>query len=169
MKRKLNKYLSSLTEKELIQQIKILYDKFDIVKKYYDLELSEDSQEILEEFKSKIRKEYFPSRGFGSGRSGASRKVISEFKKISIHKKDVVELLLYRTEMMLEYTKEYGDIDEAFYNSLESSFIEACKLIKKESLNTQFRSYCQELISSSSSFGWGVYDSLKYAYKEYVE
>ena len=35
---------------------------------------------------------------------------------------------------MLKFTMTYGDIDEAFYNSLTRSFDEACKLTKKEKL-----------------------------------
>ena len=91
-----------------------------------------------------------------------------EFKKISVHKKDVIELLLYRTEMMIEFSKEYGDMNESYYNSLETGFTEACKLIREERLKHSFNEYCQKLIDLSYNFGWGVYDSLKYAYEGYV-
>ncbi len=169
MKSELNKYLKTLSKEELIKEVKKLYDKISGVKEFYKIDLSSDTSKIVQEYKEKIKKEYFPKRGYGKARSGVSRKVISDFKKISIHKKDVVELLLYRTEMMLEFTSEYGDIDEPFYNSLESSFAEACKLIHKEQLQKYYRKYCQELVSKAYSFGWGVYDSLKYDYQEYVE
>lgn len=168
MKKELNKYLASLSEKELIQEVKKLYDKFEPVRQYYAMELSADSEKVLADFKARIKKEYFPNRGFGRASSSASRKVVSDFKKIAVHKKDVVELLLYRTEMMIDFTAAYGDIDEAFYNSLGSGFAEACKLIKREKLETYFRPLCQELISKSYDFGWGVYDELKGTYREYL-
>lgn len=168
MKKELNKYLNSLSEKELIQELKKLYDKFEPIRQYYAMELSDDSEKVLAEFKARIKKEYFPNRGFGRASSKASRKVVTDFKKIAVHKKDVVDLLLYRTEMMIEFTAAYGDIDEAFYNSLSSGFAEACKLIKREKLETHFSVYCQELISQCYNFGWGVYDDLKGAYQEYL-
>jgi len=114
MKKELNKYLSSLSEKELIKEVKKLYDKFGDVKKYYEMELGDNSEKILAEYKAKIKKEYFPTRGYGRARNSVSRKVVLDFKKIAIHQKDVVELLLYRVEMMLKFTNAYGDIDEPF-------------------------------------------------------
>lgn len=167
MKKELNKYLKTLTDKELIAEIKKLYDKFESVKKYYQLELGDDSGKVLSEYKAKIKKEYFPNRGYGYARSSVSRKVITEFKKISIHSKDLIELMLYRTEMMLEFTNTYGDMDESFYNSLWKSFEQACKLIKKEKLELYFKEYCEELVGKSNYLGWGVSDSMNYMYEEY--
>lgn len=165
MKREFNKYLKSLGKEELIKELQKLYGKFDSVQQYYKLELSEDSEAVLAEFKAKIKKEYFPTRGYGAARNNVSRKVIIEFKKISVHPKDVVELLLYRVEKMLEFTLTYGDIDEPFYNSLISSFEQACELIEKEQLQTYYKIYCQELIGQSTNFGWGVYEELNYYYE----
>lgn len=160
MKREFNKYLKTLTKKELVAELQKLYTKFDPVRQFYQLELSDNSEAVLAEFKAKINKEYFPLRGYGAGRSSVSRKVISEFKKISIHSKDVVELLLYRVERMLDFSIAYGDMEEAFYNSLVSSFSEACKLIKKEILESDYKEHCRKLIGLSNNLGWGVYDDL---------
>ena len=169
MKKELNKYLDSLSEKELIQEVKKLYDKFEVVRQHYEMELGNDSGKLLADFKDRIKKEYFPSRGFGHARSSVSRKIISDFKKIAVHKKDVVELLLYRVEMMIDFTSEYGDIDEPFYNSLGSGFAEACKLIRKEKLEPYFKIYCRKLVERCDNFGWGVYDDLDHTYREYLE
>ena len=159
--------MKTLTEKELIKEVKKLYDKFDSVKKYYELELGNNSEKVLAGFKLRIKKEYFPNRGYGHGRSSVSRKVITDFKKISIHPKDLIELILYRTEMMLDFTNAYGDINESFYNTLEGSFEQACKLIKKEKLEGYFKKYCEELVGKSKHLGWGVSDSMNYMYEEY--
>jgi hypothetical protein len=169
MKREFNKYLKSLSEKELVKELQKVYSKFEPVRKYYQLELSDNSEAILSEFKAKIKKEYFPSRGYGRARNSVSRKVITDFKKISVHKKDLVELLLYRAEMMLEFTSNYGDIDQPFYNSLGSSFEEACKLIKKEKLETHYKIYCRELVGKSYNFGWGIYYDLAYSFEQNFE
>lgn len=167
IKLELNKYLKDLNKQELEAEVKKLYTKFSNVKQYYEMELAQDTTAILEEFKAQIQKEYFPKRGYGKARSGVSRKVINDFKKISVFKSDVIELILFRVEMMIKFTDSYGDMDEPFYNSLDSSFEEACKLIKAEKLEAQFKVYCQELINSTHYFGWGVQDGLEYTFEKY--
>ncbi len=166
MQRDLNKYLDSLSEKELKQEVKKLVKKFDSVKKYYQLELGNDSEKILSEFKAKIKKEYFPSRGYGKASSRESQKVITAFKKISVHQKDLITLMLYRTEMMLDFTLEYGDINDSFYNSLITSFEKSCRLIKKEVLQVYFKEPCQELISKTYPIGWGVGSEMKIIFND---
>ena len=169
MKRELKKYLNSLEEKELINEIVKLYDKFKPVKQYYELELGNDSSKLLDEFKEKIRKEYLPTRGFGRARSSIARKIVADFRKISIHSKDLVDLMLFRTEIMIEFSETFGDIDEQFYSSLESSFEQACKIIRKEKLESHVKIYCQELVSRTRDFGWGVFDQLSHILEEYIE
>jgi len=167
IKSELNKYLKELNRTELEVEIKKLYTKFGEVKKYYEIELSQDTSKVLNEFKNRIRKEYFPSRGNGRASNKESRKVISEFKKISIFQKDVIELILCRVETMIEFTKTYGDIDEPFYNSLESSYNEACKLILNEKLEKEYKGDCRRLMNETYHFGWGLYDGLKYSYNNF--
>lgn len=167
MKRELTKYLNTLDQKELIKEIKKLYDKFEPVQQYYELELSDNSKKVLEEFKEKIKKEYFPKRGFPKARNNVSRKIVNDFKKIAVHKKDIVELWLYRTKMMIEFTQEFGDIDEPFYNSLSSGFEQACKIIRKEQLQPYYRSSCQDLVSQTYNIGWGLSFEMKDIYQRY--
>jgi len=35
-------------------------------------------------------------------------------------------------------------------------------------LENHFRHYCQELVSKTYNFGWGVYSNMKYYYEEFV-
>lgn len=167
IKTELNKYLKELDRAELEKEVKKLYSKFADVKKYYELELGQDTSKVLKEFKDKIRKEYFPKRGFGRASNKESRRVITEFKKISIFQKDVVELLLCRVETMIEFTSSFGDIDEPFYNSIQSSFNEACKLIKSEKLELEYCGECRRLMNETHDIGWGLYDDLKYSYDSF--
>ena len=165
----LSKYLKSLDREDLEKEVKTLYTKFKEVKQYYEMELSGDTSRILTEYKERITKEYFPKRGFGQARSGVSRKVINDFKKVSIIKKDVIELILHRVEMMISYTDAYGDMNESFYNTLVRSFDEACQLVQQERLEDIFKEDCIRLMDAASSFGWGVYDGMHYTYEAYFE
>jgi hypothetical protein len=168
IKRDLNKYLDSLDKKALQAEIKKLYSRLPSVKQYYELELSGDTTAKVEQVKAKIKDEYFPSRGFGKARNAVSKKYISEFRRISVFKKDIIDLLLYRCEMMIDFTLAYGDIDEPFYNSLATSYQDACKLIRKEKLVDEYQPYCEELMHKVSDLGWGIYDDLHYIYSEYI-
>jgi len=165
-KKDLSKYLKQSSKADLEKEVKKLYDKFSEVKKYYEMEFTEDTTKIVKEYKKKLYKEYFTSRGApGKGSSNASRKVITDFKKIAIFQKDVIDLLLYRVEIMLEYA-DYGDLNEAFYNSLTRSFDEACQLIANERLEEAFKDNCERLLQASYSVGWGVYDAMSYSYDQ---
>ena len=168
MKREFTKYIKSLDKEALYKELQKLYSKIPEVKKYYEMELSPNTQKIVEQYKKKLKNEYFPSRGYGKARSGASRKIVTDFKKISVHNADLIDLWLYRTEMMVEFTMAYGDIDEAFYNSLASGFDAACILIQKNKLEKQYHIYCQEIMRSLADIGWGVYDDLDDIYNQYI-
>lgn len=168
IKRDLNKYLKSLDKKALEAEVKKLYARIPAVKQYYEVELSGDTAPLVEEVKAKIKQEYFPNRGFGKARNAVSKKYVSEFKQISIFPKDVIELLLYRSAMMIEFTMSYGDINEPFYHSLASSYDEACQLIQKEKLVQEYQLYCKELMDRVSGIGWGIYDDLNDSYTKYL-
>ena len=168
MKRELNKYLNELTKKELEAEIKKLYTKFKVVKNFYDMELSQGTTAILEQFKLKIQKEYLPARGFGRASNRESKKVITEFKKIAVFKQDLIDLILFRVKVMLDYTFTYGDIDEPFYNSMDASFGDACKLIKAEKLEQKYQAELHDLIAQASNLGWGVYENFIYCYEQYI-
>ncbi|MEM6297973.1 MAG: DUF6155 family protein [Bacteroidota bacterium] len=167
IKTELNRYLKEMDKSELEKEVKKLYSKFKQVKQFYEVELG-DSDAILEECKKKITQEYFPNRGYGRARNAVSRKVVTDFKKIAVFSVDVIELLLHRVEMMLKFTNAYGDITEAFYNSLESSFDEACKLIKKEKLTKDYIERCESLRDEAYHFGWGTYDMMDQSIDEYL-
>lgn len=168
MKKELNHYLAKQSKPELIHEILLLFDKFDLVRKYYEVKFCEDTGPILKELKEKILNEYFPLKGMPKARNSVSKKITSDFKKIAKDQKDVVDLLLFRTEIMVDYTEAHGDIDEPFYHSLGHGFMQACKLIQQEQLEESFKIYCKELVDSTKDFGWGVYEDMEGSYQLYL-
>ena len=167
-KRDLTKYLNDLSKEDLIKEVEKLYQKFGDVKTFYDIELSGDTAAIVQKVKDKLKKEYMPDRGFGKARSSEAKKVISEFAKVSIYPRDLIDVILYRVEMAIEFTKTYGDIDMPFYDSAINAFYKAVELIQKEMLEEEFKLRCNEVVYSTRNFGWGFHDGLKYAYDEYL-
>lgn len=167
MKRAFLKHIKSLEEADLVKELQKLYTKFPEVKKFYEMELSPSTDKVVEQYKLKIKKVYFKPNSLGRGKSSISRKVITDFKKIAIHQSDLVELWVYRTEMMAAYTMKRSYVKEAFSNSFIISYETTCRLVAKERLETQFAPRCKEIINTIQDYGWGLPEELEYIYKQY--
>jgi hypothetical protein len=166
MKRIFIKFINTLDERDLAKELQKLYTKFPEVKKYYEMELSPTTDKVVEQYKAKIKKGYFKPNGFGRAKSSVSRKVIAEFKKIAIHQSDVVELWVYRTELMAKYVVERDYYSETFTGSLISSFETCCKMIIKERLESEFEPRCKEIVILTQEL-WGLPDELQRVYEAY--
>ena len=166
-KKALAKHLKQATKAALEQEIKMLYTKFKVVKKHYKNTLTSSNEAVqIVTYKTKIRKEYFTKNGLGKGRNNVSSQIVTNFKKIATQPKEVVDLLLYRTVVMIEFANTTGDKDEAFYNSLTRTFDEACRIIAAERLEEVFKTSCENLLNDAYSVGWGVYDAMQYSYDQ---
>jgi hypothetical protein len=155
----ISEYLVGKSKDDLIREIIALSKNIPIVQEYYSNLLS-NSEEILDKFKKLVKQEYFPARGFGDARAGIVRKILSDFKKISKSNHDLIDLLIYHVEQGVKYTNEYGDIDEKFYSSIESSFDSAMNLIKKDKSFQKYKKRCLKIINDTDGIGWGFHDCL---------
>jgi len=59
-KRELRKYLKELTKEQLEDQILDLYNRFKDVKEYYDFAFNPRENELMEQCRFHISKEYYP-------------------------------------------------------------------------------------------------------------
>ncbi len=166
----LKKHLQELTKDELVEEVVKLSKKFKDVKSWYEMELGDSRQQtaLLDEVKAKIKKQYFPSRGYGSPKAAVVRKLMLDFKKISVFPYDLADLLLYRVEQAVAFTAAYGDIDERFYIATETAYEDALKLMKAHGYEAQFRDRCDEILRATRHMGWGFYDTLKEVTGEYL-
>lgn len=71
--------------------------------------------------------------------------------------------MLTYVETGTQFTRDYGDINEAYYNSLESVLREMTKLLLNEqpALYPQFRERVQQLDVHADHIGWGYGDALR--------
>ncbi len=150
----LKTHLSTKTKDDLIREILTLANTFPAVNDYY-ANMFGKSDEVAAKFKKKIKDEFFPARGDGHARAGVVRGIIAAFKRVSASKRDLADLYIYHVEQGVKFTNEYGDINESFYNSIESSFEYAMKLIKKEKLLEEFQQRCAKIVGDSEDTGWG--------------
>jgi len=145
-KTELKKFLSQLSKEELETEIMNLFEKYSQIQEHYtqDLGSDEDRNRLLNDYKEKIRKL------FGSFRKlpviSQMRKVIGEYKKISIFPYELAQLMFYRIELSLELYEEMGFLPSAFHNSTLTAYEEVCELIKNNLLFAQFEKEMDILI-----------------------
>ncbi|MCG3118855.1 MAG: hypothetical protein ALAOOOJD_01134 [bacterium] len=164
----LKQYLTQLPPSQLVDDIIDLYKKFNAVKDYYQNRMAPAAgQHLLEKYKAIIQKELFPTRGFGKLRLAVARKAITEYQKVSDSIPDLADLMLFYVEMGVQFTKTYGDINEPFYDSMETMYERVAKFVTKHQLNSQFVPRFDRIVNATSGMGWGFHDALTEIYHEH--
>jgi hypothetical protein len=155
----------ALDQKSLVKEVTELFQKFQVVKDYYEAKLDSDGSAVRDKYMAIITKEFFPERGFGKARLSVARKAVNDFKKLSNNPAEIADLMLHYVEQGVSFTGAYGDIDEPFYNSMESMYGDALRFIVKQGLMESFRDRCEEIIEDATE-GWGFKDGLRALYEE---
>ena len=166
----LKRYLKHASREQLIVEITDLFSKFDVVRDYYQTKLSpEDDTQVIEKYKAVIKNEFFPARGFGQARLSVARKAVSDYKKVCRSKASLADLMLFYVEMGVQFTNTYGDIDEPFYDSMESMYKKAAEFIVENELEEAFERRCKGIVTDTKEMGWGFNDALEYIYEQHFE
>ena len=166
----LKQYLNTRSKEQLIAEIGDIFSKIEAVKDCYQSKLNLGySVEVGEKYKSIIKHEFFPARGFGRAQLSVARKAVSDYKKVSTSKFGVADVMLYYVEMGVLFTDTYGDIDEAFYNSMESMYERAVKYLVQHEMQGQFEERCRKIVADTSGMGWGFHDGLSYIFEKHFE
>ena len=122
---------------------------------------AENIQGLLEKYKQKVQHEFYPKRGFGRLNLREAKKAISDFKKICKDKAMVIDIMLYYVENCVEFTADYGDINEAFYISAESIYGDVIKAVNDSGENT-YNKFASRLktVAFGACEGWGFQDAM---------
>ena len=164
----LKKYLQQFSKPQLIEQIMELQKKYKDVKTYYEFTLNPNSASQSEKVKKAIHKFFNPPFGYDP-KLREARKEVNGFKKLSPPEESLADVMLYYVECGVEYTNNYGDINEPFYNSVASMFYDACEFIQKNGLKEQFNLRCQKVLDDTADIGWGFHDALSEYYHSFLE
>ena len=169
-KTQLKKHLAHLEQKELVEELAKLFTNFKEVKQYYQMKYNPDTdyKAFLESYKEKLEKKFYTKIGIPLYPSAATlRKLITEFKKFSASKYDLVELTLYRVELAVEFSNRFRNVDESFYKATLNAYHDAIKLIVKEKLENEFKDIALKLVKDTNSdTNWSLYDAMKNVYTE---
>ena len=75
---------------------------------------------ILDKYRKRVVEQFLPKRGFGKLDLRAARRTIRDYRKATSDLAGTVDLMLTYVESGTDFTNQFGDINESFYNSLES-------------------------------------------------
>jgi len=96
-----------------------------------------------------------------------AKKAISDYQKAARDDRGELDLMIHFVECGNQFTLDYGDIDEDFYDALVNMYVRAVKLAKALPFpeSRSFRDRLRALAVSSEPIGWGYHDSLCDAYR----
>lgn len=153
----LRNFFNNKDKKALVDFIISLYKLDTKNREYIESYIDPFNEEtIYEKYRKLIEKEFFPVKGDPKLRYSGMRKSINSFKKICRNQELVAKLMLDYVNFGVEFTKEYGDIDENFYIKVTSMYNEALEFIFSKDLDDNFKEFCYSIMNTSDDIGWGV-------------
>jgi len=135
--RDLKKELKKLDKNGLINLISDLYKKDKSTKEFLDFYVKPNELELFNKYRDIVFEAFYPTRGYKLKLKNG-KKAISDFKKFSPSTDLVAELMLFYVATGVDFTNDFGDIDEGFYSSLGSTFVSALNLMEKGNLLDKF-------------------------------
>lgn len=162
----IKKELKKLDQAKLIDLIMDLYRKHKPVKEYLDFFVQPDEKALFQKYQDLVVQAFFPKRGYNYSLA-AGKKAIADFKKLGTSVDYLAELMLVYVESGVRFTKSYGDINEAFYASIEGAFEKTLQLMKQEGLLAKFATRTKKVIADTKNMGWGFNDSLSASWGEF--
>jgi hypothetical protein len=168
--RELKKELNALDKKELIEIITDLYSKAPLAKEMLDERYGfTNPVDVFQKYRKQIIDEFFPEKGFGKLRYANIRDAISKFRKISKDSGYMAELLFTHVKYGIDFTNEYGDIDERFYENIEEALERFLEFISENKLLEKYKDLCFAFIDETEGIGWGFHDEVENMVYEFYD
>ncbi|MFK7813119.1 MAG: DUF6155 family protein [Maribacter sp.] len=153
-KRALQKYLADLKKKELEEQILDLYQRFPLVKEYYDFVFNPKEDKLIQTAKTKISNEYFPlKRKRPKARRSVAQKFIKHFNKLGVEPHLVADVMLFNLEIAQSFSMD-RNVPDSFYKSMANSFTEAVHYISVNGLLHDFKKRIVKVYTITQEENW---------------
>lgn len=163
--RDIKQELKKLDKEGLINLIADLYKKDRATKEFLDFYVKPDERALFNKYRDIVFEAFYPTRGHELKLKNG-KKAISDFKKFNPASDLVAELMLFYVATGVDFTNDFGDIDEGFYSILGSTFVAALNLMEKENLLEKFADPVSTIVNETEGIGWGFHD---YIYEVYYE
>lgn len=154
-KRELRKYLKELTKSQLEDQIVDLYERFKEIKEYYDFAFNPKENELIEQCRFQISKEYYPV----SSRKAKMRRSVAQkwIKKLILLDADsslLADVMFFNIEIAQSFSGEHFVRQEAFYTSFYKSFDEALRFVSEKGILTDFKGRIEKIAGDAWDQKW---------------
>jgi len=154
-KRELRKYLKELTKEQLEEQIADLYNRFKDIKEYYDFAFNPRENELIEQCRFQISKEYFPA---GSRKAKMRRSVAQKWiKKLILLDADaslLADVMFFNIEIAQTFSGEHIIRQESFFISMYKSFDEALRFVSEKGILSEFRGQIEKIAGDAWDQKW---------------
>lgn len=163
----IKKVISGWSDKQLIGLVQDLYRLNPENAAFLNARLLQQSapKQALAPYKKRIQEAVSPREPWKQEvRLSEGRKAISEFKKANGNAKDTLMLMTYYFQCGNDFTLQFGDIDERFYDSMGSMVRQIKDRLLKEQdadLTAQFLPLLEkEYQRIDGEMGWGYPDEV---------
>ncbi len=164
--RDLKNELKKLDKQGLINLISELYKKDKSIKEFLDFYVKPNERELFNKYRDIVFEAFYPTRGYELKLKNG-KKAISYFKKFNPSPELVAELMLFYVSTGVDFTNDFGDVDEGFYSSLGSTFVAALNLMEKENLLEKFAEQVSIIVNETDGIGWSFHDYICEVYWEF--
>lgn len=162
----IKKELKKLDKNQIIDLVTDLYKRNNSVKDFFEFYINPNGRELFEKYRIKVFEAFYPKRGYNY-KLKDGKQAISDFKKLGTSAELLVELMLFYVETGVKFTNDFGDIDEPFYKSLATTFVDSLTLMSKENLLNKFKDRVGKVVDDANGIGWGFYDYLFQVWLEF--
>ncbi|MCD8089704.1 MAG: DUF6155 family protein [Clostridiales bacterium] len=126
-------------------------------------------EELIDDYEKKLSR-CFALGNYASPDMKACKKIVDEVRKFA-DLQVTLSVMLSFVEMGTEFTNNYGDMNESFYNSLLNTFGQFADYLNNEDDDTLymlFKDRIDKVVSESAYIGWGCGDEIETIYHEIV-
>lgn len=165
----LKKYLQSLTNEQMIETVLEMYDNIKPVKEYFEYFLNPNEKEMFEEFRMVIVNEFYPKGKYTEPKTrfSVAKKAIADFRALKPSPELLGDLMVTLAEMACQFTYDYGDMWEQYYDSAYTNFKNALIYLQKNNLLDNFKLRCEDCMKYASPCGYGFADDISDIFYQY--
>ncbi len=135
-------------------QLLDLYDRFPVVKEYYDFVFNPKEDKLLHAAKAKIANEYFPiKRKKPKARRSIAQKYIKQFITLGVEPHLIADFMLFNLETSQEFSIN-KNLPDSFFKSMLNSFVEAVHFISVHGLLDELKDRVVHVYETTQEHNW---------------
>lgn len=147
------KFVDSLSEEELKEELLRVYTKLDEVKTFYKMDLGtdKDRKRIFDKAKKLIAKKYVTKsyRKPRRPRIQKVNKILSETRKSTVLDYEMIDIYLFTSETAVNFMIEYDFYSDVLVNNICNTFEKAQNLIKDNLMEEEFAERVEQIREKS--------------------